>query len=428
VAADDGVMPQTVEAVNHAKAAGVPILVAINKMDKPGADPDRVKNKLMEHELVPESYGGDTIFVPVSAKEKTGIEDLLENILLQSEVMELKANPKTLASGVVVEASMEKGRGPVATVLVREGTLKRGAVIVAGAHHGRVRAMKNDRGKPMLAVTPGLPAEVQGLSGVPMAGETFNVAKDEQVAKEVAQRRSAKERQGQLVTVPKVDLENLFDILQEGGAKELRVVIKADSQGSVEAVRDALQKLSGKDVEVRPIHGAVGGISESDIMLASASDAIVIGFHVRPDPKAQALARQEKVEIALYRVIYEAVDDIRKAMEGLLAPTVKETTSARAEVRNTFSIQKVGTIAGCVVTDGTVTRGSHIRVLRDSVGIYDGKINSLRRFKDDVREVASGLECGIRVENFNDVKVGDVLETYTVEEVAPRLESSTPQS
>jgi translation initiation factor IF-2 len=230
------------------------------------------------------------------------------------------------------------------------------------------------------------------------------------------------------VTVPKVDLENLFDILQEGGAKELRVVIKADSQGSVEAVRDALQKLSGKDVEVRPIHGAVGGISESDIMLASASDAIVIGFHVRPDPKAQALARQEKVEIALYRVIYEAVDDIRKAMEGLLAPTVKETTSARAEVRNTFSIQKVGTIAGCVVTDGTVTRGSHIRVLRDSVGIYDGKINSLRRFKDDVREVASGLECGIRVENFNDVKVGDVLETYTVEEVAPRLESSTPQS
>jgi translation initiation factor IF-2 len=428
VAADDGVMPQTVEAVNHAKAAGVPILVAVNKMDKQGADPDRIKNRLMEHELVPESFGGDTIFVPVSAKQKTGLEDLLENILVQAEVMELKANPKKLASGVVVEAKVEKGRGPVATVLVREGTLKRGDTIVAGSHQGRVRAMKNDRGKPMVAVTPGLPAEVQGLSGVPMAGEAFNATEDEQVAKEVAEGRARKERQGQLVQAPKVDLDNLFDMMQGDGTKELRVVIKADSQGSVEAMRDALNKLSGKDVLVRTIHGAVGGISESDIMLASASDAIAIGFHVRPDLKAQSLARQEKVRIALYKVIYEAVDEIRKAMEGLLTPTVKETTSARAEVRNIFSIQKVGTIAGCVVSDGTVKGGSHIRVIRDSVGIYEGKIGSLRRFKEDVREVASGLECGIRVENFNDVKVGDVLETYQVEEVAPQLESSTASS
>jgi translation initiation factor IF-2 len=428
VAADDGVMPQTVEAVNHAKAAGVPILVAINKMDKPGADPDRIRNKLMEHGLVPESFGGDTIFVHVSAKQKTGLEDLLESILLQAEVLELKANPKKLASGVVIEAKVEKGRGPVATVLVREGTLKRGDTIVAGSHQGRVRAMKNDRGKPMVAVTPGLPAEVQGLSGVPMAGETFNATEDEQVAREVAEGRAQRERRGQLVQAPKVDLENLFDRMQGDEAKELRVVIKADSQGSVEAMRDALNKLSGKDVQVRTIHGAVGGISESDIMLASASDAIAIGFHVRPDLKAQALARREKVRIALYKVIYEAVDEIRKAMEGLLAPTVKETTSARAEVRDVFSIQRVGTIAGCVVSDGTVKSGSRIRVIRDSVEIYDGRIGSLRRFKDDVREVASGLECGVRVENFNDVKVGDILETYQVEEVAPRLESSTASS
>ncbi len=425
VAADDGVMPQTVEAVNHAKAAGVPILVAINKMDKPGADPDRIKNKLMEYGLVPESFGGDTIFVLVSAKQKTGLEDLLENILLQAEVMELKANPKKLASGVVIEAKVEKGRGPVATILVREGTLKRGDTIVAGSHQGRVRAMNNDRGRLMVAVTPGLPAEVQGLSGVPMAGETFNATEDEQIAKEVAEGRAQKERRGQLVQAPKVDLDNLFERMQGDGAKELRVIIKADSQGSVEAMRDALNKLSGKDVQVRTIHGAVGGISESDIMLASASDAIAIGFHVRPDLKAQALARQEKVRIALYKVIYEAVDEIRKAMEGLLTPKVKETTSARAEVRNIFPIQRVGTIAGCVVSDGTVKSGSRVRVIRDSVEIYDGRIGSLRRFKDDVREVASGLECGIRVENFSDVKVGDILETYQVEEVAPQLESST---
>ncbi len=428
VAADDGVMPQTVEAIDHAKAAGVPILVAINKIDMPGADPERIKNKLMEYELVPESLGGDTIFVNVSAKEKSGIDDLLENIALQAEIMELKANPDKLASGVVVEGRVERGRGPVATILVQEGTLRQGDYIVAGFHHGRVRAINDDLGKPLKEVTPGLPAEVQGLSGVPLAGDPFNAAPSEQVAREVAEKRGEKGRAGALTAAEKPTLENFLEQIQEGEIKELRVVIKADTQGSVEAVRDALQKLSGKDVHVRMIHGAVGGINESDVNLASASAAITIGFHVRPDPKAQALAQQEKVDIRLYTIIYEAVDEIRKAMEGLLAPTLKETVTGRAEVRNVFSIARLGTIAGCMIADGTISRSARIRVIRDSVVTYDGKIGSLRRCKDDVREVQSGLECGIRVENFNDVKVGDVLEAYNIEELQTRLESSGVQA
>ncbi|MDP3937705.1 MAG: translation initiation factor IF-2, partial [Deltaproteobacteria bacterium] len=424
VAADDGVMPQTIEAIDHAKAAGVPILVAINKIDTPGADPERIKNKLMEYELVPESLGGDTIFVNVSAKQKTGLDELLESIALQAEIMELKANPDMLASGVVIEGRVERGRGPIATILVREGTLRQGDYIVAGFHHGRVRAINDDLGKPLKEVTPGLPAEVQGLSGVPLAGDPFNAAPSEQVAREVAEKRGEKDRAGSLTAAEKPTLENFLEQIQEGEIKELRVVIKADTQGSVEAVRDALQKLSGKDVQVRMIHGAVGGINESDVNLASASAAITIGFHVRPDPKALALAQQEKVDIRLYTIIYEAVDEIRKAMEGLLAPTLKETVAGRAEVRNVFSIAKLGTIGGCMISDGTISRSNRIRVIRDSVVVYDGKIGSLRRFKDDVREVQSGLECGIRVENFNDVKVGDVLETYNIEELQTRLESS----
>lgn len=428
VAADDGVMPQTVEAIDHAKAAGVPIIVAINKIDKPGADPDRVKNKLMEHDLVPESLGGDTIFVNVSAKEKTGLDDLLDNILLQSEMMELKANPNKHASGVVVEGKVERGRGPVATVLVREGTLRPGDTIVAGVQYGRVRGIKDEWGKSLKEVTPGLPAEVQGLSGVPMAGDPFNATENEQVAKEVAERRALKDRESQQVVQEKPTLESIFEKIQEGEAKDLRVVIKADTQGSVEAVSDALQKLSGKDVHVRMIHGAVGGISESDVNLAGASGAIVIGFHVRPDPKARLLAQQEKIDIRLYTIIYEAVDEIRKAMEGLLAPTLKETTVGRAEVREIFTISGLGTIAGSVVSDGTINRSNRIRVVRDSVGVYEGEIGSLRRFKEDVREVQSGVECGIRVENFNDVKAGDVLEAFTIEEVKTELESSAASS
>ncbi len=426
VAADDGVMPQTIEAIDHAKAAGVPIIVAINKMDKPGADPDRVRNRLMEYGLVPESFGGDSIYAPVSAKAKTGIEELLESILLQAEVLELKANPKKLARGVVIEARLEKGRGPVATVLVQEGTLRPGDAMVAGPFYGRVRALTDDRGRKLDAVTPGLPVEVLGLSGVPMAGEPLNAVKDERVAKEVAERLAANVRQGQVVAPAKQSLEDLFAQIQKGETKELRIVLKADTQGSVEAVRDALGKLSGDDVLVRVIHGGVGGVSENDVNLASASNGVVIGFNVRPDSKAQALAEQQKVEIDLYSVIYDAVNDVRRAMEGLLKPTLKEHVAAHAEVRNVFTIKGIGTIAGCMVVDGTIARNTQARLLRDSMPVYTGKIHTLRRFKDDVKEVQSGLECGLKLENFNDVKVGDVIETFNVEELVTRLQSSAP--
>ncbi len=426
VAADDGVMPQTIEAIDHAKAAGVPIIVATNKMDKPGADPDRVRNRLMEYGLVPESFGGETIYAPVSAKTKTGIEELLESILLQAEVLELRANPKKLAKGVVVEARLEKGRGPVATVLIQEGTLRLGDAIVTGPFYGRVRAMSDDRGNRLEAVTPGLPAEVLGLSGVPMAGEPLNAVKDERVAKEVAERLAANIRQGQVAAPAKQSLEELFAQIQKGETKELRIVLKADTQGSVEAVRDALGKLSGADVQVRVIHGGVGGISDNDVNLASASNAVAIGFNVRPDGRAQALAEQQKVEIDLYSVIYDAVNDVRRAMEGLLKPTLKEHVTAHAEVRNIFTIKGIGTIAGCMITDGTIARATQVRLLRDSVPVYTGKIQTLRRFKDDVKEVQSGLECGIKLENYNDVKVGDLIETFHVEELATRLQSSAP--
>jgi len=423
VAADDGVMPQTKEAINHAKAAGVPIVVAVNKIDKPDANPERVKQELTEFELVPEEWGGDTIFVEVSAKEKTNIDGLLEMILLQSEVLELKANPNKRASGAVVEARLDRGRGPVATVLVQEGTLKIGDPIVTGLHWGRVRTMTNDRGEQLKEAGPSTPVEITGLAGVPDAGDTFHAVKDEKAAKEVAQHRAQKVREAELAKSSKISLEQLYAKIQEGDVRELKVIIKADVQGSVEAVKDSLVKLSNDQCRLVVIHTAVGGISESDITLASASDAIVLGFNVRPEPKAAQLAELEGVDIRLYNIIYDAVADVKSAMEGLLAPTLKEVELGRVEVRETFHISKVGTIAGCYVLDGKITRNAKVRLVRDSVVVYEGSLNSLKRFKDDAREVMAGYECGVGLENYNDIKVGDIIEAYEIEEVRTTLDS-----
>ena len=417
VAADDGVMPQTKEAINHAKAAGVPIIVAINKMDKPDANPDRVKQELTEFQLVPEEWGGDTIFVEVSAKQKTNIDQILEMILLQAEVMDLKANPNKRAKGTIVEARLDKGRGPVATVLVQEGTLKIGDPIVTGVHYGRVRTMINDRGERLDEAGPSCPVEVTGLSGVPDAGDTFHAVEDEKTAKDVAQHRQQKLREAELAKTSKISLEQLYARIQEGDVKELKVILKGDVQGSVEAVKDSLSKLSTDACRLIVIHTGVGGIIESDVSLASASDAIVLGFNVRPEPKAAALAETEGVDIRLYTIIYDAVADIRNAMEGLLAPTLREKALGRVEVRETFSVSKVGTIAGCYVLDGKVLRGAQVRLVRDNVVVWQGKMNSLKRFKDDVREVAAGYECGIGLENYNDLKVGDIIEVFEMEEV-----------
>ncbi|RME35260.1 MAG: translation initiation factor IF-2, partial [Deltaproteobacteria bacterium] len=422
VAADDGVMPQTKEAINHAKAAGVPIVVAVNKIDKPDANPERVKQELTEFELVPEEWGGDTIFVEVSAKEKINIDGLLEMILLQAEVLELKANPNKRASGAVVEARLDRGRGPVATVLVQEGTLKVGDPIVSGVHWGRVRTMTNDRGEKLKEAGPSTPVEITGLSGVPDAGDTFHAVKDEKSAKEVAQHRAQKLREAELAKSSKISLEQLYAKIQEGDVQELRVIVKADVQGSVEAVKDSLLKLSNDKCRLVVIHTAVGGISESDVTLASASDAIILGFNVRPEPKANQLAEQEGVDIRLYNIIYDAVADVKSAMEGLLAPTLKEVALGRVEVRETFHISKVGTIAGCYVLEGKVTRNAKVRLVRDNVVIYEGSLSSLKRFKDDAREVVAGYECGIGLENYNDIKVGDIIEAYEIEEVKASLD------
>jgi translation initiation factor IF-2 len=417
VAADDGVMPQTKEAINHSKAAGVPIIVAINKMDKPEANPERVKQELTEFELVPEDWGGETIFVEVSAKQKTNLDRLLEMILLQAEVMDLKANPDKHAKGVVVEARLDRGRGPVATVLVQEGTLKIGDPIVTGTHYGRVRTMTNDRGDRMNEAGPAIPVEVTGLTGVPDAGDSFHAVEDEKAAKEVAQHRQQKIREAELAKSTKISLEQLYARIQQGEVKELKVIIKGDVQGSVEAVKDSLLKLSTEACRLVVIHTGVGGITESDISLASASDAIVLGFNVRPEAKAANLAENEGVDIRLYNIIYDAVADIRDAMEGLLAPTLQEKFLGRVEVRETFSVSKVGTIAGCYVLDGKVLRGAQVRLVRDSVVVWQGKMSSLKRFKDDVREVATGYECGIGLENYNDVKVGDIIEAFEMESI-----------
>jgi translation initiation factor IF-2 len=421
VAADDGVMPQTKEAVNHSKAAGVPIIVAVNKVDKPDANPDRVMQELSELELLPESWGGDTIYVNVSAKEKTNIDQLLEMILLQAEVLELKANPNKRAQGAVIEARLDKGRGPVTTVLVQQVTLKVCDPIVAGLHFGRVRSMTDDRGAFVQTAGPSFPVEVTGLSGVPEAGETFHAVEDERVAKEVAQHRHQKIREAELAKSSKISLEQLYARIQEGDVKELRVVVKADVQGSVEAVSDTLTKLSTDTCRLIVIHSGVGGITETDVSLASASDAIVLGFNVRPAPKASGLAELEGVDIRLYNVIYDAINDIKDAMEGLLAPTLKEEDLGRAEVREAFNVSRVGTIAGCYVESGKILRNAQARLLRDDVVIWTGKLSSLKRFKDDVKEVGTNYECGIGLENYNDIKPGDVIEVFEVKEVKTTL-------
>ena len=425
VAADDGVMPQTVEAIHHAKAAGVPLIVAINKVDKPGANVDRVKNALTEHGLVAESWGGDTIMVEVSAKQRTGLDQLLEMILLQAEVLELKADPARMAKGLVIEAKLDRGRGPIATVLVQSGTLHVGDAFVVGNFSGRVRALITDTGKKTTEAGPSVPVEVIGLPGVPSAGDAFTIVKDERVAREIAQERAMKQRAADLAGPAKVSLDDLFAKIQEGNVKELPIVIKADVQGSSEALAAAVEKMPAGAVKLRVMHTGVGGITETDILLAAASKAIVIGFNIRPEPKAAALAEREGVDVRLYSIIYDALNDIRAAMEGLLEPTLKERILGRAEVRQMFTIPKAGLVAGCYVVDGVISRASAgVRVIRDSVVVYEGKLGSLRRFKDDVREVQQGYECGITVENFNDLKSGDIIEAFAIDKVAAKLETA----
>lgn len=422
VAADDGVMPQTIEAIHHAKAAGVPLIVAMNKIDKPTANPDRVKNALSEHGLISEAWGGDTIMVEVSAKQKTGLDTLLEMILLQAEVLELKADPHRQAKGTVIEAKIERGRGPVATVLVQSGTLRVGDAYVVGAFSGRVRALINDRGEKAQQAGPSIPVEVIGLPGVPSAGDVFHVVSNERVGREIAEERAQKRRAAELTGPAKVSLDDLFAKIQEGSVKELAIVIKADVQGSSEALAGAVEKLSTEAVKLRVIHNGVGGVMESDVLLAAASRAIIIGFNIRPEPKATALADQQGVDIRLYTIIYDAIADIKAAMEGLLEPTLKERVLGRAEVRQVFTIPKIGAVAGSYVIDGTISRSSAgVRVIRDNVVVYQGKLASLRRFKDDVREVQQGYECGLSIENFNDVKSGDIIEAYAIDKIAAKL-------
>lgn len=421
VAADDGVMEQTREAINHARAANVPIIVAVNKIDKPDADRDKVIRELSEHNLIPESWGGDTVFTFVSAKTYEGVDEFLDLILLQSELMELKANPNKKASGTVVEARLDKGRGAVATVLVREGTLKLGDAFVAGFHHGKVRAMVDHEGRSVEEAGPAMPVEVQGFSGVPEAGELFLVVEEEKVARQISEHRLFKQKEHEAAGSGQASLEDLLARMQEAETKELDIILKGDVQGSVEALKESLLGIPSQEIKVKVIHSGVGGITESDVMLASASNAMIIGFNVRPAPKTSQLAEQEKVEIRLYTVIYEAIEEVRKAMEGMLAPIEKETVTGRAEVRQTFQVPKIGQIAGCYVTSGKVERSSLVRLLRDNVVVYQGKIASMRRFKDDVKEALEGYECGIALENFKDVKVGDVMEAYMIEHESAKL-------
>ena len=418
VAADDGVMPQTIEAINHAKAAEVEIIVAINKIDKPGANPDRVKQELVEYGLVAEDWGGDTICVPVSAVSKEGIDNLLEMILLVSEMKELKANPNKRARGNIIEAQLDKGRGAVATVLVQSGTLKVGDPIVAGSAYGKVRAMMNDKGQKVKKAGPSMPVEILGLSEVPMAGDMFYVAQNEKQARQVAESVIAKSREEMLKDTPqKVSLDDLFTQIQSGNIKELNIVIKADVQGSVEAVRSSLEKLSNDEVRIRTIHGGVGAITESDVMLASASNAIIIGFNVRPEASAKNVAEDQKVDIRLYRVIYNAIEDITAAMKGMLDPVYVEKVIGHAEIRQLFKASGVGTIGGSYIKDGKFTRNAKVRIVRDGIVVYDGELATLRRFKDDVKEVNAGFECGLLFNRFNDIKEGDMVEAYVMEEV-----------
>ena len=416
VAADDGIMPQTVESINHAKAAGVSIIVAVNKMDKEGANPERVKQELTEHGLVVEEWGGDVICVPVSAKRGDNIDELLENVLLVAEMKELKANPDRLAKGAVIEARLDKGRGPVATLLVQNGTLRTGDVIIAGTAVGKVRVMTNDKGKKIDEAGPSVPVEITGLAEVPSAGDTFNAVEDERLARELVEQRKHEAKEEQFKSFQKVTLDNLFSQIAQGEVKELPIIVKADVQGSVEAVKQSLEKLSNEEVRVKVIHGGVGAVSESDIMLASASNAIVVGFNVRPDPVAEENAKRDGVDIRLYRIIYDAIEEIETAMKGMLAPKFREVVLGRAEVRQVYKISNVGAVAGSYVVDGKITRACEIRVVRDGIVVAEDKIDSLKRFKDDVKEVASNYECGISLERFADIKEGDILEGFIMEE------------
>ena len=416
VAADDGIMPQTIEAINHAKAAGIPMVVAINKMDKPDASPDRILQQLTEHEIVPEDWGGDTICVPVSAKTGMNLDQLLESVLLVAEMLELKANPNRAAKGVVIEAKLDKGRGPVATLLVQNGTLNTGDIVVAGTAVGRVRVMTNERGKQLKKAGPAVPVEVTGLAEVPQAGDAFDAVSDEKLARELVEQRKQAIKEEQFNAQQKVTLDNLFASLKEGELKDLNIIVKADVQGSVEAVKQSLEKLSNDEVRVRVIHGAAGGIVDSDVMLANASNAIIIGFNVRPEAEAVVNAERDGVEIRTYRVIYDCINDVQDAIKGMLAPKFRDVDIGRAEVRNVFKISSAGTIAGSYVLNGKITRDAKLRVVRDGIIVAEDAIQSLRRFKDDVKEVASGYECGIGLEKFNDLKEGDIFEAYITEE------------
>ncbi|MFC1811081.1 translation initiation factor IF-2 [Thermodesulfobacteriota bacterium] len=423
VAADDGVMPQTIEAINHSKAAEVPIIVAVNKIDKPNAEPERVKRELAEVGLTPEDWGGDTVFLEISAKMNQGIDDLLEMILLQAEIMDLKANADKLAMGRVVEAKLDSGRGPIATVLVEEGTIHTGDPVVCGIHYGKVRALLNDRRVKVESAGPSMPVEVIGLSGVPDAGDELIALSDEKNAKQVSMHRIQKQRSKELAKTSKLSLEKLYEQMQKGEVKDLNLILKADVHGSIGAIRDSLVKLSNDEVKINVIHSATGTITESDVSLAAVSDAIIIGFNVRPGSKVQSIANEENVDIRFYNIIYKVITDVKNAIAGMMSSTFEERTLGMAEVREVFHVPKIGAIAGCYVTDGKIERGQLVRLIRDGVVLYDGKISSLRRFKDDAKEVQSGYECGIGIENYNDIKVGDSLECYYLEEIRPELEA-----
>ena len=417
VAADDGIMPQTKEAISHCKAANVPIVVAINKIDKPGANIDKVKQELTEYGLVSEDWGGDTICVPVSAKKGINLDQLLEMVLLTAEMLELKANPNRKAMGTVIEAKLDKGRGAVASLLVQSGTLSVGDSILVGSTYGRIRAMFNDDGKKIKSAGPSMPVEILGLSEVPAAGDRFNEVKDEKTARDMAEKRKEKLKIETLNSNHRVSLEDLYNQIREGKVKELAIIVKADVQGSVEAIKQSLEKLSTDDVKVRVIHGGVGAITETDVTLATASNAIIIGFNVRPDGNASALAEKEEVEIKTYRIIYDAIEDVKSAMIGMLEPEYREVILGKAEIRETYKISNVGTIAGCYVLDGKIVRNSEVRIIREGVVVFEGVLASLKRFKDDVKEVASGYECGLSVDRFNDIKVGDIIEAFKMEAI-----------
>ena len=417
VAADDGIMPQTVEAINHAKAAQIPIIVAINKMDKHGANPDRIKQQLTEYDLVPEEWGGETVICPISAKSGQGIDELLEMVILTAEVQELKANPNRPAKGTVIEARLDRTRGPIATLLIQNGTLNQGDVIIAGTAVGRVRVMTDDKGRTVKTAGPSVPVEITGLADVPAPGDEFNAVSDERMARELVEQRRQAEKDAAAQLNTKVTLDNLFAMMQEGEMKDLNLIVKADVQGSAEALKASLLKLTNDEVRVKVIHTGVGAVNESDILLASTANAIVIGFNVRPDAAAQASAQRAKVDVRMYRVIYDAINEIEAALKGMLAPKYHEVVIGHAEVRQTYKVSAIGTIAGCYVKDGKVSRDAQVRVLRDHIVLHQGVVGSLQRFKDSVKEVTAGYECGMSIERFNDIKEGDVFECFAMEEI-----------